>query len=197
MTIKGVTDLAHMMVASYPSFRPDSMKDTINAWMFLLDEYPDEAIAKAFKEYLKTASGNYPPSINQLIAIVNKPVETVFLNEVEAWALVSNAIRRSGYYAEEEFKKLPEPVQKALGSPTMLRAWALDGEFNEDVAMSNFCRTYRTVIEREKDKVKCDTQTVLKINANPDIFRELLINGEERHKLIGGQHEKGNVSDLR
>ena len=31
----------------------------------------------------------------------------VDLNETEAWALVSKAIRRSAYYSEEEFKKLP------------------------------------------------------------------------------------------
>lgn len=166
MTKNGISELLHMMVASYPNFRPDNMVETMKAWNFLLDEYPDAVMANAFKEYLKTDKSGFPPSINQLIAIVSKPVETVFMNEVEAWSLVSNALRRSAYYAEEEFSKLPPEVQKALGSPTMLRAWSLDEEFNEDVAMSNFLKTYRVVVEREKNTLKTNPQKVLELYGN-------------------------------
>lgn len=180
MTRDDTKQLIRMLMATYSNFKPENVSETVDAWAFILEEYPRELVGNAFKEYVKTTRTGFAPSVNDLIDIISKPVDDVFLNEVEAWALVSNAIRRSAYYAEEEFKKLPEPVQKALGSPTMLRAWALDGEFNEDVAMSNFSRTYKQIVIRDKERIKCNTNEVLRI-CEEDNNRRL--NGENMYCL--------------
>lgn len=172
MTRDEVKQLVRMAMAIYPNLKPDNIKETVDAWTFMLSDYPGELVGNAFKTFVRTSRSGFAPSISELIEYINKPVETMFPNEVEAWALVSDAIRRSAYYAEEEFKKLPEPVQKSLGSPTMLRAWSMDEEFNENVAMSNFCRTYRQVIDREKYELK----------SNPELVLEVKKGGE---KLIG------------
>ena len=91
---------------------------------------------------------------------------------MEAWALVSKAIRRSAYNSREEYEKLPESVQKAVGSSNQLYAWAMDTEYNESVVSSHFVRCYRTIVEREN--------TIAKM---PENIRKLI--GEVNHKLDG------------
>ena len=64
--------------------------------------------------------------------------------EVEAWGLVKNAIRNSTYNSVEEFEKLPKAVQLTLGSPSVLKEWAMSEENGmEKVVASNFMRAYR------------------------------------------------------
>ena len=73
---------------------------------------------------------------------------------MEAWALVSKAIRNSGYNSVEEFAKLPPSAQKAVGLPDQLRTWALDENYNEQVVSSNFMRCYRTELARHEELSK-------------------------------------------
>ena len=74
------------------------------------------------------------------------------LNEIEAWTLVSKALRNGYYGAEEEFAKLPPIVQKAVGSPAQLRMWATTDESSvESVISSNFMRTYKAEVKRAEE----------------------------------------------
>jgi hypothetical protein len=69
--------------------------------------------------------------------------------------LVSKALRNGYYGAEQEFEKLPPLVQRAVGQPSNLRQWATtDIDSIENVIQSNFLRTYRAVLNRDKDKQK-------------------------------------------
>ena len=72
---------------------------------------------------------------------------TPWLGEQEAWDLVTRAAARSTYYAQEEFDKLPLPVQRTLGSPATLRSWAaVDVSQLQTVIASHFKRDYRAVL---------------------------------------------------
>ena len=73
------------------------------------------------------------------------------LNELEAWTIVSKALRNGYYGAEEEFEKFPPIVKKVVGSPSMLQMWATDEYFNESVVSSNFMRAYRQEVEEQKE----------------------------------------------
>ena len=73
---------------------------------------------------------------------------------MEAWSLVSKAIRNSAYNSVEEFAKLPPIVQNAVGLPDQLRTWALDENYNEQVISSNFMRCYRTELARHEELSK-------------------------------------------
>ena len=74
------------------------------------------------------------------------------LNEMEAWALVSRAIKNGNYGAEEEYAKLPPDIQKAVGDPANLRNWAMaDMPSVETVIQSNFMRPFRAVADRKKE----------------------------------------------
>ena len=86
------------------------------------------------------------------------------LNEMEAWALVSKALRNGYYGAVEEFDNLPPLVQKAVGTPDNLRNWSqANTESVENVIQSNFMRSYRTVVKREEEikKMPVDVQALI------------------------------------
>ena len=72
---------------------------------------------------------------------------TPWLGEQEAWDLVTRAAARSTYYAQEEFDKLPLPVQRTLGSPaTLWSSAAVDVSQLQTVIASHFKRDYRAVL---------------------------------------------------
>lgn len=73
---------------------------------------------------------------------------------MEAWALVGRALRDSAYHAQERFDELPPLVKKAVGSPDNLRAWGTAENYSENVAQSQFIRSYQDVLKRKKEIAK-------------------------------------------
>jgi len=152
MTREETKKLLAIIDATYPNFKVEDAKTTLDAWHFLLEEEDYNQLSLALKTYIKTSGSGFAPSVSQLIDMAYKPKELNELSETQAWDLVSKAVSRSGYNAEEEFNKLPPLVQKAVGSPTMLHSWSQsDMEAFETVVASNFQRSYRTVVQRERD----------------------------------------------
>jgi hypothetical protein len=153
VTVNEARKIIAVMMVSYPNFKPIDTEIMATTWADMLSDYSYEQINVALKAYIRTDTSGFAPSIGQLIGklqtISNANTE---LNEMEAWALVSQALKNGYYGAEEEFAKLPEVVQKAVGTPANLRAWAhTDEQSIENVVQSNFMRTYRTVVKREKE----------------------------------------------
>lgn len=81
--------------------------------------------------------------------------------------MVRKAIANGIYGAETEYSKLPPLVQKAVGDPGQLRAWATsEAESLETVAQSNFMRCYRAELKRSEDNtLRLEVQEQLKIGA--------------------------------
>jgi hypothetical protein len=153
MTRDETKKIIRIIADSYPNYNPSCISETIDVWSMMLEEYPYNQIAMALKAYILTNTSGFAPSIGQLVGKL-KSAEPQ-LNEMEAWSLVSKAIRNGYYGAEEEFAKLPEVVQKAVGNPANLRAWShTDEQSIENVVQSNFLRTYRVVVKRESESAK-------------------------------------------
>ena len=141
---------------TYPNWKPTGdLSFMVDVWTESLEEYSYQQVLTALKVYTAIDTSGFAPSIGQLIDKVNSLTTKDELNEMEAWSLVSNALRNGYYGAEVEFAKLPAAVQKAVGSASNLRNWAqTDIESVENVIQSNFMRTYRTVVKREKEYQK-------------------------------------------
>ena len=155
MTRDEAKTLIRVIATSYPNFRPNDMKQVIDVWYMMLEDYNYNELAVALKAYILTDTSGFAPSIGQLVGKLKTITATDELNEMEAWALVSKALRRSTYYADEEFAKLPVVVQKTVGEPSQLRNWAqTDVDSIENVIQSNFMRTYRSVLKREQEMDK-------------------------------------------
>lgn len=179
MTREEVKKILMIMDASYPNFKVEDLTSTIDAWLFALEDEDYTAITVALKTFLKTSGSAFAPSASQLIEMAYKPKSLNQLSEVEAWDLVSKAVRRSAYNAEEEFNKLPPVVQKAVGSPSMLHAWSQsDLEAFETVVASNFERAYKTVLKREEEIDRLPKEARLQL--------------ETLHQLVIGVNDEEN-----
>lgn len=146
------------MVDSYPNYKPNNISETVDVWNMMLSEYTYDQISVALKTYILSDTSGFAPSVGQLVDKMKSITTPQELNEMEAWALVSKAIRNSGYNSVEEFAKLPPIVQNAVGLPEQLRTWALDENYNEQVVSSNFMRCYRTELARYEELSKMPSE---------------------------------------
>ena len=150
--------------ASYPNFNPPDKTVTINTWFLLLKDNEYLAIEQALRAYITTDTSGFAPNIGQLLDKLHAIQSPQELNEMEAWSLVSKALRNGYYGAVEEFDKLPPLVQKAVGSPDNLRNWSqTDVKAIETVIQSNFMRSYAAIVKREYEikKMPADVQALI------------------------------------
>lgn len=130
-----------------PSFIPD--KDAFNVWYGLLNDLPYKVANAAIQSYMMTETKiPTPADIRRKAQMFMKTNE---LNELEAWALVSKALSNGYYGADEEFEKLPQLVQKAVGSPANIREWAQLDFKSLSVIQSNFERVYSATVKRAEE----------------------------------------------
>ena len=164
MTKNEVIKLSMTIQTFYPNYQVENKEFTINAWYAIIGDCDYKPMEKALQAYITTDTSGFAPSIGQLLDKLHAIQNPQELNEMEAWSVVSKALRNGYYGAVEEFNKLPPLVQKAVGSPDNLRNWAqTDSESIENVVQSNFMRTYRTVVNRAKEyqKMPKDIQTLI------------------------------------
>lgn len=145
-----------MVISSaYPNWHPLDMSLTVDAWTLMLEDFSYQQVVAALKAFVLSDASGFAPSVGQLIGMMDRLGNGEELSEMEAWALVSKALRRSIYYSESEYEKLPAVVQKAVGSPAILRGWAeTDKKSVENVVQSNFMRTYRQELAKAREMRK-------------------------------------------
>lgn len=175
MTRDETIKILMVIQAAYPNYKPQDKTVAVNVWTEMLSDIPYEKISAAVKSYIQTDTSGFAPSVGD----VREKVQLIFfgeddLNETTAWSLVLKAIRRSTYYSDEEFAKLPPVVQRAVASPKQLREWAtledVDGK-TLTVIQSNFQRTFRVEQQRERERSKLspDVLKLMKPMNNPQI----------------------------
>ncbi len=144
-----------ILKSTYPSFYKDMKKEdidnTIIIWTEMFKEEPYELISMILKEVIATSE--YPPTI---ATIKNKIKEIMSVNEEsnsELWDKLLKAISRSGYYAEEEFSKLPDIVKEYVKSPMQLQELSqMDSDTIHSVVKGQFLRQVDNLKERRKTK---------------------------------------------
>lgn len=72
MTLEETECLLKLLEAAYPSFKW-TQKKSLSAvvWNCFLREYSADTVALAVNDYIKDDIRGYPPSIGQLLAIIN------------------------------------------------------------------------------------------------------------------------------
>ncbi len=159
MTKKEVANLLMVIAMTYPNSKIASSKenlvDEVNAWHIFLSDMDRDGVMISLKSFVKTHGSAFPPSVSQLVEEYNKIVDKSTVeeySEMQAWNLCYNAICESGgddpKYAQRAFDKLPEIIQRTVGTPGNLHEMATDSRFNEAVERSNFLRNYERQMER-------------------------------------------------
>lgn len=184
MTRDETINILMSIQAAYPSFKVPDKTVAVNTWYSLLRDYEYSQVSAALKKYIQTNKSSFAPSIGQIIDEISDIYYEDGENEMEAWMLVQKAIRNSTYHADEEFAKLPETVQKAVSNPRQLQEWAMMENIDGrawNVMQSNFMRTYRFEIEKQKNMKKLSSDLVN------------LISQKEKRKI--GYEQSGTETD--
>lgn len=176
MTSMETTAILAVIKTAYPRYYDKTekeLKETISLWHTMLAEYRADTVSAAVKALIATSK--FPPTIAEVIEMINTLTKPAELGEVEAWGLVKNAIRNSTYHSVEEFDKLPKTIQRTLGNPSVLREWAIsEDESMENVIASNFMRAYRAKVDN-----------VRTLEAVPASVKAMVIETADRLKIGG------------
>lgn len=160
-------ELLMMVQAAFQNYKPQDKTVAVNTWFLMLADYPYQQVQMALKAYITTDTSGFAPSIGQIIdkmQMINRPAEQ---NEMEAWSLVSKALRNGNYKSREEFEKLPDLVKEAVGSPENIHNWAqADIKSVESVIQSNFIKSYRLVVNKQKEMQKLPKEIKSMISGN-------------------------------
>lgn len=148
MTKQETAMVMAVLKVAYPGYYrgvdADEARAAVKLWAQMFAEDDASVVTAAVKAYIAADAKGFPPSIGQVREKMRLLTEPQGLGEAEAWALVRKAVSNAGYHAEEEFAALPEEIQRAVGSPGMLRTWAMtDLDELATVVQSNFMRSYR------------------------------------------------------
>lgn len=140
------------------------LTDILNLWADMFQGDDARLVGAAVKALLASGEMRFAPSIGEVKAKMRLLTAKQELDEAEAWSLVAKAISNSGYEAKKEFDRLPEPVQRIVGSPNQLRDWAMmDSDIVHSVVASNFQRAFRTrqAAAREYAALPADVKAVM------------------------------------
>jgi hypothetical protein len=134
----------------YPNMKVSQNDFTVEIWYGILGHISMSAMESVIKKHV--SQSKFQPTANELITHYNELTETEpQMSEVEAWGIVKKAIRNATYNSKSEFEKLPDIIQKTIGSADVLRSWAMEESDNTDkVTGSNFMRSFRDVHTRDK-----------------------------------------------
>ena len=151
MTRDEVKQILAVMMMLYQNFNPDMSGSMVDVWFAMLKDMDNKAMQQALKWFAESDTSGFAPSVGQLIERYRRLTEGEQIGAGEAWGMVRQAIGNSAYYAEREFKALPEEVQKAVGSPDVLRHWALAEETEMQYAQAQFAKNYGNVTARQRE----------------------------------------------
>lgn len=174
MTREEFAVLVKAMKAVYSSENFIADKDAFDVWYGLLKDLPYEQANLAIQKYM--TSEKFPPTIADIRTKATEIVapEEESMSELQAWALVRKALRNSGYNSEEEFAKLPEVCQRAVGTAANLKEWALmESDQVATIEQSHFVRNYRASVQIMKEEARL-----------PEKMRMLIVGQGKKHATL-------------
>lgn len=189
MTFNEAMKFVAVLMTIYPNYNPADEELAAQVWADVTEDYTYEQVDAALKSYMRTNTSGFAPVPGQIIDKIHTMTQPQELNEMEAWSLVSKAIRNSGYNSVEEFSKLPPIVQNAVGLPSQLRTWALDENYNEEVAMSSFQRAYKAELKRHEELQKMP-QNVRQLIKKANVGSYSAQIAEKRQQAIESANER-------
>ena len=153
-----VLKMLSILQVSYPNFykgmQKKELQEVVDFYEEMFCDDDSRLVLLALKEVINTSE--YPPTIatikNKMFDLTHKEQ---YSND-ELWDALVKAIGRSGYYAEEEFEKLPDLVKRYVRSPRQLQELArIDSDIIHSVEKGQFMKQ----IEKIKQEYKNDTIT--------------------------------------
>lgn len=156
MNVNETLKILSVLKANYPNFYKNMSKidaeAQVNLWSEMFEDTPYELVGAAVKSYIASDVDGYPPNIGKIKEHIKSLTQSDNeMTEQEAFNLIMKALQNSNYNAQAEFEKLPSVLQRLVGSPNMLREWAMmDSDVVNSVVSSNLMRSFKAIKERER-----------------------------------------------
>ena len=156
MTKEETSKILAVINAYYPYFFKDmnaeGKRAIIELWARQFADYDYSMVNASLDAYIAVDEQNRAPNVGVLKALIRKMTQPDDMTEQEAWGYVAKALRNSNYGAQDEFEKLPEQIQRVVGSPNQLREWAqVDNDTLQTVVASNVQRSCRARAKSDKE----------------------------------------------
>ena len=190
-----VKKLLMTLDVTYANFKldPATLSFTVDSWLMFLGDYDSKDVLTALKTFINTSNSAFAPSPSELIGLINAPKELAEIDGAQAWDLVRKAISRSTYNSAEEFSKLPESVQRAVGSADMLHYWATNDYFAEGTVMKEFLMNYNMILKRDRTENRLPTEARLRLE---QIRKDAMIKLDSNAFLLGQKADKLQQGDF-
>lgn len=158
MTLSDTAGIMAILETAYPTYyarrTAQQKQEAVKLWAEMFADDPLDLVGAAVKAII-ASDAKFPPNIGEVKARMRSLVDDQpMLTEQAAWALVCRACSNGLYGWRQEFEKLPEACQRAVGAPEVLHQWAMmDADTVNSVCASNFMRSYRTILQRQQDEL--------------------------------------------
>lgn len=156
MTLDETITILKVIKAEWPhSFKGITRQDAdakLNLWAEMFKDDDPVLVGAAVKSLIVGGGLEFAPTIGAVKEKMRELAEPEQMTEAEAWARVKKAVCRSAYNSQQEFDKLPETLQRLVGSPYQLRDWSqMDIDTLDSVIGSNFQRSYKVRAKRDRE----------------------------------------------
>ena len=150
MTRDEVKRLMMLIQVNYQMWNPADKQALLDMWCMIFADDDAKVIELGLMNYIKNDTSGFAPSPGQIRARIKDVVKPLDETEDEI-AQLRTAVSKSIYYSVREFEELSPTMQKAVGRPENLRAWAMQPtEQFEAVTLSHVRKAYRNIKEQEE-----------------------------------------------
>lgn len=148
--------ILEILKGAYPHFYKDLPKseasNILSLWQSMFADDDMQTVAMAVKAHIASDSKGFPPVIGQIKSRITQITQPKEMSGMEAWQKVKKALSNSAYNASEEFCRLPDIIQRIVGSPQMLHEWGqMDVDTVQSVVQSNFMRSFKAIQQSDKE----------------------------------------------
>ncbi len=150
MTREETGKLLSLITHTYPNFKLPNPQMAVDIWQRILELDEGKDIIDAFVVYSRTDTSGFAPTPGKLHMMVADR-QTPGISEGEILTLLTQASRNANYGFEQSFADFPPLLQKAVGSPTVIKAWGDMESENLSYAFSNVIKVYKELLRREKE----------------------------------------------
>lgn len=150
MTRDETKKLLIAITTTYPNFHLTDPALAVDTWWKILEPDNGQDIFDAFTVYARTDTSGFAPTPGKLHMMIADRQQSG-LSEGEILTHLTQASRKGNYQSEEAFAELPVLLQKAVGSPTVIRNWATMESEQLSYAFSNVIKVYKELLRREKE----------------------------------------------
>lgn len=154
MTEKQTIQILALIKVAYPNSyskqSDEDLKQTIMLWHTQFKDYEFELVALAVNSFIAKDLSGFAPTIAQIKNYAQKIAKPAQKTDEEIWIPIKNALKNSLYGAEEEYRKLPEDLQRCT-TPGQLRDWSRSTTEDLPFIRNELIREYHQQEARQND----------------------------------------------